>query len=47
MMFMGPLQRVTAQVGLEKGLGLKSTSTTSYSLQIPTLTQTLKCVHAL
>ena len=28
MTFMGPLQRVTTQVGLEKGLGLKSTSAT-------------------
>ena len=28
MTFMGPLKRVTAQVWLEKGLGLKSTSAT-------------------
>ena len=28
MTFMGPLKRVTAQVGLEQGLGLKSTSVT-------------------
>ena len=28
MTFMGPLKRVTDQIGLEKGLGLKSTSAT-------------------
>ena len=28
MTFMGPLKRVIAQVGLEQGLGLKSTSVT-------------------
>ena len=41
MTFMGPLQRVTTQVGLEKGLGLKSTSATQAILQIPALTRTL------
>ena len=44
MTFMGPLKRVTTQVGLEKGLGLKSTSATQ-AIQILALTRTLNSLN--